>query len=299
MQHPDLGRAPSLSFEFFPPHSTEATLRLWRSVERLAPLGPRFVSVTYGAGGATRDRTLAAIATIRDRARLPIAGHLTCIDATRDDTLAVARDYLRRGVRRIVALRGDPPKGQSGFVPHPDGFSGAADLVAGLRALGDFEIIVAAYPEKHPEAATMKDDIDNLKRKIGAGATSAITQFFFDSTAFLRFRDACAGAGISAPIIPGILPIENFPRLTGFAERCGAHVPNWMHASFANADTIDAQDLLATAIATEICDDLMSEGVEHLHFYTLNKPDLTYDICRAIGVETLSPALAGVGADVA
>jgi len=299
MQHPDLRQAPSLSFEFFPPHTTEATLRLWRSVERLAPLGPRFVSVTYGAGGTTRDRTLAAIATIRDRARLPIAGHLTCVGATRGDTLAVARDYLRRGVRRIVALRGDPPKGQNGFTPHPDGFADTADLVAALRKLGDFEIIVAAYPEKHPESASMQADIENLKRKIDAGADSAITQFFFESAPFLRFRDACGDAGITVPIIPGILPIENFSRMVGFAGRCGTKVPNWMHTSFANAETIDAQDLLATAIATEMCDDLMQEGVEHLHFYTLNKPDLTYDICRAIGVETLSPALASLGADVA
>ena len=299
MQHHDLGQAPSLSFEFFPPHSTEATLSLWRSVERLAPLGPKFVSVTYGAGGTTRDRTLAAIATIRDRARLPIAGHLTCVNATRDDTLAVARDYLRRGVRRIVALRGDPPKGQSQFTPHPDGFRDAADLVAGLRRMGDFEIIVAAYPEKHPEARSMAEDIDNLKRKVDAGANSAITQFFFESAEFLRFRDACTAAGITVPIIPGILPIENFGKMTSFAGRCGTRVPGWMHTSFANADTIDAQDLLATAIATEMCDDLMSEGVQHLHFYTLNKPDLTYDICRAIGVETMSPALASLGSDVA
>ncbi|MFQ5622914.1 MAG: methylenetetrahydrofolate reductase [NAD(P)H] [Paracoccaceae bacterium] len=299
MQHPDLGQAPGLSFEFFPPHSNEATLRLWRSVERLAPLGPRFVSVTYGAGGATRDRTMAAIMTIRDRARLPVAGHLTCVGASRAETLAVAQEYRRLGVRRVVALRGDPPKGEARFTPHREGFLDAADLVAGLAAAGGFEIAVAAYPEMHPDASSRQADIENLKRKLDAGASSAITQFFFESATFLRFRDECADAGISAPIVPGILPVEDFSRVKSFAARCGTRVPEWMHASFANARSVDAHDLLATAIATEMCDDLLSEGVDHLHFYTLNKPNLTYDICRAIGVATRSPALASVEADVA
>ena len=227
---------PGLSFEFFPPHTPEGSLRLWRSVERLAPLAPSFVSVTYGAGGTTRDRTNAAIRTIVDRARLNVAGHLTCVGATRDETLEVARGYARMGVRRIVALRGDPPKGATRFEPHPDGFASAAELVTALRTVGDFDIAVAAYPEVHPEAESAVADIDNLKRKLDAGATSAITQFFFENETFLRFRDACAKAGISAPIRPGILPVENFGKMVNFAARCRASVPEWMHKAFANAD---------------------------------------------------------------
>ncbi|MCB1373078.1 MAG: methylenetetrahydrofolate reductase [NAD(P)H], partial [Rhodobacteraceae bacterium] len=260
------GALPSLSFEFFPPHSPEASLRLWRSVERLAPLGPRFVSVTFGAGGTTRDRTNAAIQTIVERARLSVAGHLTCVGASRAETLAVARGYARMGVRRIVALRGDPPKGAARFEPHPEGFASGADLVAGLRQLGGFEISVAAYPEKHPDAVDLATDIDNLKRKIDAGASNAITQFFFENEDFLRFRDACAQAGITAPIIPGILPVENFGRMTNFAARCHAKVPEWMHKAFARADSPETAHLLAVAIASDQCDALRAEGVEHLHF---------------------------------
>jgi methylenetetrahydrofolate reductase (NADPH) len=274
---------PSLSFEFFPPHSPEASLRLWRSVERLAPLAPQFVSVTYGAGGTTRDRTRAAIQTIRDRARLNVAGHLTCVGASREETLEVARGYARMGVRRIVALRGDPPKGQGRFVPHPEGFASAAELVAALRGVGDFEIAVAAYPEKHPEAESLSADIDNLKRKIDAGASSAITQFFFAMDDFLRFRDACVRAGIIAPIIPGVLPIENFGKMVNFAARCHAAVPDWMHRAYGNAQDEEAAHLLSVAIATEKCDRLIREGVGHLHFYTLNNPDLTFDVCRVLG----------------
>ncbi len=285
-------QATSLSFEFFPPHDTDATLRLWRSVERLAPLGPDYVSVTYGAGGTTRERTVSAIKTIKDRARLNVAGHLTCVGASREETQEVARGYARLGVRRIVALRGDAPKGADRFVPHPDGYGNAAELVAGLREVGDFDIAVAAYPEGHPEAPDLNADIENLKRKIDAGATSAITQFFFENETFLRFRDACAGAGISVPITPGILPVENFAKMVNFAGRCKASVPDWMHDAFANAG--DDADTLATAIATEQCDDLIEEGVEHLHFYTLNNPDLTYNICRALGFGTVALASASV-----
>ncbi len=285
-------QATSLSFEFFPPHDTDATLRLWRSVERLAPLGPDYVSVTYGAGGTTRERTVSAIKTIKDRARLNVAGHLTCVGASREETQEVARGYARLGVRRIVALRGDAPKGADRFVPHPDGYGNAAELVAGLREVGDFDIAVAAYPEGHPEAPDLNADIENLKRKIDAGATSAITQFFFENETFLRFRDACAAAGISVPITPGILPVENFAKMVNFAGRCKASVPDWMHDAFANAG--DDADTLATAIATEQCDDLIEEGVEHLHFYTLNNPDLTYNICRALGFGTVALASASV-----
>ncbi len=274
----------SLSFEFFPPHSTNANLRLWRSVERLAPLAPKFVSVTYGAGGATRERTMAAIATIKDRAKLNIAGHLTCVGASKAETLGVAQAYAKMGVKRIVALRGDAPKGESHFTPHPEGFASAAELVEGLKEAGDFDISVAAYPEKHPDALSLEADIENLKRKVDAGASQAITQFFFDKDDFLRFRDLAVKAGISVPIIPGILPIENFEKMTRFAKMCQANVPDWMHKAFENANTPEAVEVLSTALATEMCDDLMQEGVRHLHFYTLNNPNLTYNICRAIGV---------------
>lgn len=287
---------PSLSFEFFPPHTPEGALRLWRSVERLAPLAPQYVSVTYGAGGTTRDRTNAAIQTIIDRARLAVAGHLTCVGATREETLDVARGYARMGVRRIVALRGDPPKGQATFTPHPGGFASAAELVAGLRKAGDFEIAVGAYPEGHPEATSLSADIDNLKRKIDAGASSAITQFFFDNDTFLRFRDACVRAGITVPVIPGILPVENFGKMLNFAARCQASVPDWMHKAFARADTPEAAYLLSVAIASEQCTGLAAEGVGHLHLYTLNNPDLAFDVCRAVGYVAAPFALAEGGA---
>lgn len=277
------GALPSLSFEFFPPHSPEAGVRLWKSVERLAPLDPRFVSVTYGAGGTTRDRTNAAIQTVVDRARLNVAGHLTCVGATREETLEVARGYARLGVRRIVALRGDPPKGAARFEPHPGGFASAEELVRGLQAVGDFEIAVAAYPEKHPEAASLASDIENLKRKVDAGAGMAITQFFFDNQDFLRFRDACVAAGIGVPIVPGILPVESFRKMVNFAARCQARVPEWMHRAYERADTVEDACLLSVATATAQCDALIAEGVEHLHIYTLNNPDLPYDVCRAIG----------------
>jgi methylenetetrahydrofolate reductase (NADPH) len=284
---------PILSFEFFPPQSPEASLRLWRSVERLAPRGPRFVSVTYGAGGTTRDRTNAAIQAIFDRARLNVAGHLTCVGASREATLEVARGYARMGVRRIVALRGDPPKGETSFVPHPDGFASAAELVAGLRSVGDFEIAVAAYPEKHPEAASLETDIDNLKRKLDAGGACAITQFFFDNEDFLRFRDKCVAAGIDAPIHPGILPVENFEKMLNFAGRCQARVPEWMHKAFSRAETAEERYLLSVSIACDQMDGLMGEGVEHLHVYTLNNPDLTFDVCRVLGYAAAPLAAAG------
>lgn len=279
-----------LSFEFFPPSSTAANLRLWRAVERLAPLGPKFVSVTYGAGGSTRERTYSAIMTIRDRARLSVAGHLTCVDASRQDVLDVAEKYRAMGVTRIVGLRGDAPGGGA-FERHPDGFGSAVELVEGLTELGGFDISVAAYPEKHPDASDMDADLANLKRKLDAGATRAITQFFFDNETFLRFRDRAVAAGITAPIVPGILPIENFKKMVGFAGRCHTAVPDRLHDAFGNASDED-QELLATSICAEQCDDLLEEGVEHLHFYTLNNPDLTYNICRAIGVEPAALSVA-------
>lgn len=289
---------PELSFEFFPPSSTSASLRLWRAVERLAPLNPKFVSVTYGAGGTTRERTYSAIMTIRDRARLNIAGHLTCVDATRDDVLDVAQKYRSMGVNHIVALRGDPPKGEDAFQQVEGGYGSAVELVRGLSEMGGFDVSVAAYPEKHPEASSLACDIDNLKRKLDAGASRAITQFFFDNADFLRFRDEAAKAGITAPIVPGVLPIENFSKMVSFAGRCHARVPDWMHDAFANARSLEDAELLATSICADQCDDLCREGVEHLHFYTLNNPDLTYDVCRAIGVSPSGISLAA-SADVA
>lgn len=284
--------APRVSFEFFPPNSTKATLRLWRAVERLAPLNPDFVSVTYGAGGSTRERTYAAIMTIRERARLNVAGHLTCVDATREETLAVAQKYRSMGVTRIVALRGDPQGGSDTFVPHPEGFASAAELVEGLAGLGGFDISVAAYPEVHPEAASMAADIATLKAKQDAGASRAITQFFFSKDHFLRFRDKATAAGVTMPIIPGILPIENFEKMSRFAARCGTEVPAWLGQAFANAEGDEAKTLLATAVAAEMSSNLMDEGVDHIHIYTLNNPDLSYDVARALGICPNGPSMA-------
>jgi methylenetetrahydrofolate reductase (NADPH) len=275
----------SISFEFFPPKTPKAAQALWDTVQRLAPLGPRFVSVTYGAGGTTRDRTLNAILAIRDRAGLDVAGHLTCVGASRDDVMKVARSYARLGCRSIVALRGDAPAGQGGFVPHPEGFAGSVDLVAALAEMGQFDIWVGAYPEKHPEAANAQDDIDHLKRKLDAGATGAITQFFFENAHFYRFRDACAKAGITAPIIPGILPVDNFDGMVKFAAQCETTVPDWMWKAYENAETQEAEDLLSVAICTEQCDDLLANGVQHIHLYTLNKPQLPHQVCTALGIE--------------
>jgi methylenetetrahydrofolate reductase (NADPH) len=286
---------PTISFEFFPPKTPQATANLWASVERLAPLGPRFVSVTYGAGGTTRERTVAAIQAIRDRVGLSVAGHLTCVGATRDETMAVARSYAKLGCRRIVALRGDPPKGEGAFRPHPGGFASASELVRALADAGWSDIAVGAYPEPHPDARSAQDDVDALKRKIDAGATQAITQFFFDNADFLRFRDRCAAAGIDAPLVPGILPIENFSKMKRFAEGCGARVPSWMDAAFANAEAQDATELLAVSIAAEQCCDLMAEGVRDLHIYTLNNPELPYQLCRAIGIEPMAMRVAAAG----
>lgn len=288
-------KLPRISFEFFPPKTPKATMALWTAVERLAPLAPSFVSVTYGAGGSTRDRTLAAIRAIRERARLSVAGHLTCVGATREDVLDVARAYASLGCRRIVALRGDAPDGADAFAPHPQGFSGSVELVRALADLGQFDIAVAAYPEPHPDARTPQDDIDQLKRKIDAGASQAITQLFFDNEVFLRFRDRCAAAGISAPIVPGIMPVENFARMKNFAERCRTTIPAWMEKAYANAETEDQHDLLSVSICAEQCDELISEGVEGLHLYTMNKPDLPYQVCRALGVEPAELKVASGG----
>ncbi len=276
--------APRISFEFFPPQTLEASFRLWETVQVLAPLKPSFVSVTYGAGGTTRKLTHEAVATIHKHYRLNVAAHLTCVDATREETLAIATSYADAGVTEIVALRGDAPKGAQKFTAHPDGFADSCDLIAALADTGKFRIRVGAYPDKHPEAANAAADVDWLKRKIDAGAHSAITQFFFDAETFFRFRDRCAAAGITAPIIPGILPIENWDGVRKFAARCGTAIPMWLDEAFTAAKRDGREDLLATALCVELCDELMQSGVDDLHFYTLNRPQLTRDVCHALGV---------------
>ncbi len=275
---------PSVSFEFFPPKSLEASFRLWDTVRMLAPLGPDFVSVTYGAGGTTRQLTHEAVTTIGREFGLNVAAHLTCVDASRAETLEIAQSYAKAGVREIVALRGDPPKGAGGFTPHPEGFADSVELIEALAATGHFHLRVGAYPEPHPEAVDSGADVTWLKRKFAAGADSAITQFFFEPETFLRFRDACARAGIDKPVIPGIIPIENWTGVSKFARACGASIPGWMADAFDKAARDGREDLLATAICTELCDHLLREGVDQLHFYTLNRAHLTRDVCHALGI---------------
>lgn len=275
---------PRISFEFFPPQNIEAAFRLSDTVRDLAPLDPSFVSVTYGAGGTTRELTHDAVATIHKHYGLNVAAHLTCVDASRAETLAIAETYAEIGVNEIVALRGDPPKGTTGFAPHPEGFASSVELIEALAATGKFNIRVGAYPDPHPEARGDSGDVDWLKRKIDAGASSAITQFFFEADTFFRFRDKCEKAGIDAPIIPGILPIENWTGVRKFAARCGAHVPGWLDDAFEKAARDGREDLLSVALATELCSDLIDGGVNDLHFYTLNKPHLTRDVTHALGV---------------
>lgn len=276
--------APRVSFEFFPPRTLDASFRLWETVQMLAPLKPGFVSVTYGAGGTTRKLTHEAVTAIGAHYGLNVAAHLTCVDATRAETLEIAGAYAEAGVREIVALRGDAPKGEGRFAPHPEGFADSVELIEALAATGRFTLRVGAYPEPHPEAADPLSDVRWLKRKIEAGASSAITQFFFEAETFLRFRDACAAEGITAPIIPGILPIENWQGVRNFAARCGTRIPGWLDEAFATAKRDGREELLAVALCTELCDTLIGEGVEDLHFYTLNRPHLTRDICHALGV---------------
>ncbi|NOD62227.1 MULTISPECIES: methylenetetrahydrofolate reductase [NAD(P)H] [unclassified Ruegeria] len=275
---------PEISFEFFPPKTLEASFRLWDTVQTLAPLDPRFVSVTYGAGGTTRELTRDAVSTLHKSSGLNVAAHLTCVDASRQETLEIADTFARAGVQDIVALRGDPPKGQDKFVPHPDGFASSVELIEALAETEMFSIRVGAYPDKHPEAADLAADVDWLKAKLDAGADEALTQFFFEAETFFRFRDACAKAGIDKPIVPGILPIENWAGARNFAKRCGTHIPVWVEQAFEKAVRDGREDLLATAICTELCSDLIEGGVDKLHFYTLNRPELTRDVCFALGI---------------
>lgn len=274
-----------VSFEFFPPNSVEMQETLWKSIQRLAPLEPRFVSVTYGADGSTRERTHDSVARIVSETRLTAAPHLTCIDASRDEIDAIAQRYWDMGIRHLVALRGDPPKEARPYRPARDGYAYASDLVRGLRCIGDFDITVAAYPEVHPEAPNALFDLDNLKRKLDAGATRAITQFFFDNSVFLRFRDLCAAAGIESSIVPGILPITRFPQLTRFAAQCGATVPDWLRQRFDGLDDdAETRQMIAASVAIEQVRELQSEGIRQFHFYTLNRSELTYAICHALSV---------------
>jgi methylenetetrahydrofolate reductase (NADPH) len=287
---------PSVSFEFFPPKSLEASFRLWDTVHALAPLEPSFVSVTYGAGGTTRELTREAVGTLHASTGLNVAAHLTCVDASRAETLEIARGFADAGVREIVALRGDPPKGADGFTPHPEGFRDSCELISALAETGRFDTIrVGAYPEVHPEAASAQADIDWLKRKIDAGASEAVTQFFFEPDSFFRFRDRCAAAGITAPIRPGVLPIENWAGVRKFARACGTRIPGWLETAFdkAERDGEGRAELLAVAQATELCSKLVEGGADHLHFYTLNRPDLTREVCHALGVRA-RPALRDV-----
>jgi len=274
-----------VSFEFFPPNTEQATETLWSSIQRLAPLNPAYVSVTYGAGGSTRERTHATVARLRTETDLEPAAHLTCVGATRTEVDDVARQYWDAGIRHIVALRGDPPADVSKYTPHPGGYAYASDLVAGLKKVADFKISVAAYPEPHPNAISASDDLDNLKRKIDAGASEAITQFFFDVDTYLRFLDQARAAGIAVPIIPGILPVTNFNQVARFAARSGASVPTWMADLFAHLDDEpDARKLVAASVAAEQCRVLHANGVDQFHFYTMNRADLCFAICHMLGV---------------
>ncbi len=274
-----------VSFEFFPPKTEKMEAALWAAVQRLAPLEPRFVSVTYGAGGSTRERTHALVTRLQGEVGLTAAAHLTCVNATRAEIDAIARSYWEAGIRHIVALRGDPPSGFDGvYEPHPGGYAYADDLVAGLRRVGEFEISVAAYPEVHPQAASPEADLDALKRKIDAGATRAITQFFFDNDCFLRFLDRARAAGITVPIVPGILPITNFARTCEFAGKCGAAIPRPLALMFEGLDDDpETRQLVAVTAAAEQCRRLHAEGINEFHFYTLNRAELTRAICHMLG----------------
>jgi methylenetetrahydrofolate reductase (NADPH) len=284
---------PGVSFEFFPPGTPEMEKKLWQALERLAPLSPRFVSVTYGAGGSTRQRTHDTVVAIQQRLNLRPAAHLTCVGASREEIDTVARRYWQAGVRHIVALRGDPVEGEGVFKPHPQGYANAAELVAGLKRIADFEISVAAHPEVHPEALSPQADLDNLKRKWEAGATRAITQYFFDVETFLRFRDRLAANRIDLPVIPGILPVTNFEQVKKFSARCGATVPRWLADFFEGIDDDpETRKLVAAHVTGEQCRMLQDEGVREFHFYTLNRPELARAICRLLGIRPTATAAA-------
>jgi len=290
---PDPSGAPSfqVSFEFFPPKTDASLEALWECITRLAPLRPRFVSVTYGAGGSTRERTHDIVARIARETNIKPAAHLTCVAATQAEINSVAERYWEAGIRHLVALRGDVPDGAGAYVPHPGGYAYASDLVTGLKKIADFEISVAAYPEPHPEALSAEADLDNLKRKVDAGATRAITNFFVEIDHYLRFRDRAVAAGITVPIVPGIMPVTNFAGFCRFSEKCGTEVPAWMADLFAGLDQDpETRRLVAATVAAEQCRALAGAGVSEFHFYTLNRADLSFAICHILGVRPISSA---------
>lgn len=274
-----------VSFEFFPPKTEEMEARLWKAVEALASINPQFVSVTYGAGGTTRERTHQTVKGIRENTKLIPAAHLTCVGASAEEVDEVARQYWNSGIRHIVALRGDPPQGGGKYTPHPQGYAHASDLVKGLKVIGDFEISVAAFPEKHPESDSYEQDILALKAKESAGASRAITQYFFGTDLFLRLRDHVAKAGICLPLVPGVIPISHFAQFTKFSAMCGATVPGWLAEKFEGLDdNPHARDEASIALVTRQCEELRKEGVEQFHFYTLNRADLTQAVCKNLGI---------------
>ncbi|MDO5604832.1 MAG: methylenetetrahydrofolate reductase [Paracoccus sp. (in: a-proteobacteria)] len=275
---------PAVSFEFFPPRNLDASFRLWETARALAPLAPGFVSVTYGAGGTTRQLTHEAVTALSNHYGLNVAAHLTCVDASRGETMGIVDEYARAGVHEIVALRGDAPQGQTRWTAHPDGFASSVELIAAIAARGDMRIHVGAYPEPHPDSGgDPAADVAFLKQKVDAGATSAITQFFFDADTFFRFRDACVAAGIDVPILPGILPIQSWAGARKFAARCGTSVPGWAIEAFERAGK-EGEAALAQEICADLCRKLVDGGTGHLHFYTLNKPDLTLAVCNDLGI---------------
>lgn len=283
-------RRPAVSFEFFPPRTDAMAEKLWAAVRRLAPLAPQFMSVTYGAGGTTRERTHATVTRILQKTGIAPAAHLTCVGADREEIDTVARTYWQTGVRHIVALRGDAPEGTGTYVPNESGYEFAADLVTGLKRTADFEISVAAYPETHPEALSPEADIDNLKRKVDAGATRAITQYFFGAELYFRFIDRVRASGITVPVVAGILPVTNFAQVVKFSAACGTTVPNWLATLFEGLDEdVETRKLVAATVAAEQCRRLQSQGVNAFHFYTLNRADLTYAICHILGLRPLNP----------
>lgn len=282
-----------VSFEFFPPKTDKMEQALWESIKTLEPLNPRFVSVTYGAGGSTRERTHATVERIVNETSLTPAAHLTCVAATREEVIEVARGYWQAGVRHIVALRGDPPEPGTAYAPHPGGFADAAELVAGLKAIAPFDISVAAYPEMHPDSGSRQADLDNLKRKVDAGADRAISQFFFSPDCFLRFQDAVGAAGLDIELVPGILPVSGVAQTRRFAEMCGTAIPDWLNGLFEGLDDLPAaRQLIAATVAAELCGQLYAGGVRQFHFYTLNRAELSYAICHLLGVRAQRETIA-------
>ena len=275
----------AVSFEFFPPKTEKMEQTLWESIKTLEPLNPRFVSVTYGAGGSTRERTHSTVGRILNETALTPAAHLTCVGASRDEVDSVAREYWELGVRNIVALRGDPSEPGAAYQPHPQGYRDATELVAGLKRVAPFDISVAAYPEVHPDSSSRAFDLENLKRKVDAGADRAISQFFFSADSFFRFQDEAAAAGIHVQIVPGILPVSNVATTRRFASACGAMIPQWLNDLFEGLDDLPAaRQLIAATVAAELCGQLYAGGVRHFHFYTLNRAELSFAICHLLGV---------------